>query len=62
METALKRPVDEMLPPARLGLLGLQHVLTMYTGCVTVPLVFSAAAGLDTRTIGLLVNAGRWAT
>jgi NCS2 family nucleobase:cation symporter-2 len=57
METALKHPVDEVLPPARLGLLGLQHVLAMYTGCVTVPLVFGAAAGLDTRTIGLLVNA-----
>lgn len=57
METALKHPVDQVLPPARLGLLGLQHVLAMYTGCVTVPLVFGAAAGLDTRTIGLLVNA-----
>lgn len=57
METALKHPVDEVLPPARLGLLGLQHVLAMYTGCVTVPLVFGAAAGLDTHTIGLLVNA-----
>ncbi|NKE59532.1 purine permease [Lentzea sp. PSKA42] len=57
METALKHPVDQVLPPARLGLLGLQHVLAMYTGCVTVPLVFGAAAGLDTHTIGLLVNA-----
>jgi xanthine permease len=53
----LKHPVDEVLPPARLGLLGLQHVLAMYTGCVAVPLVFGAAAGLDTHTIGLLVNA-----
>ena len=52
-----RHPVDEVLPPARLGLLGLQHVLAMYTGCVTVPLVFGAAAGLDTHTIGLLVNA-----
>jgi xanthine permease len=53
----LKHPVDQVLPPARLGLLGLQHVLAMYTGCVTVPLVFGAAAGLDPHTIGLLVNA-----
>ncbi|WP_432102084.1 nucleobase:cation symporter-2 family protein [Streptomyces sp. bgisy091] len=52
-----RHPVDEVLPPARLGLLGLQHVLVMYTGCVTVPLVFGAAAGLDTSTIGLLINA-----
>ncbi|MGW6740152.1 nucleobase:cation symporter-2 family protein [Streptomyces sp. NPDC055025] len=50
-------PVDQVLPPARLGLLGLQHVLVMYTGCVTVPLVFGSAAELDTSTIGLLVNA-----
>ncbi|WNI16787.1 nucleobase:cation symporter-2 family protein [Actinacidiphila sp. ITFR-21] len=47
----------EALPPGRLGLLGLQHVLVMYTGCVTVPLVFGAAAKLDTHTIGLLINA-----
>jgi NCS2 family nucleobase:cation symporter-2 len=46
-----------VLPPARLGLLGLQHVLVMYTGCVTVPLVFGSAAGLGTSTIGLLINA-----
>ncbi|MGX1543084.1 nucleobase:cation symporter-2 family protein [Streptomyces adustus] len=52
-----RHPVDEVLPPARLGLLGLQHVLVMYTGCVTVPLVFGAAAKLDTSTIGLLINA-----
>ncbi|MFJ5102142.1 nucleobase:cation symporter-2 family protein [Streptomyces sp. NPDC088554] len=50
-------PVDQLLPPARLGLLGIQHVLVMYTGCVTVPLVFGGAAGLDTSTIGLLINA-----
>ncbi|MFI1768275.1 nucleobase:cation symporter-2 family protein [Streptomyces sp. NPDC020800] len=52
-----RHPVDEVLPPARLGLLGLQHVLVMYAGCVTVPLVFGAAAKLDTSTIGLLINA-----
>ncbi|MEV7023448.1 nucleobase:cation symporter-2 family protein [Kitasatospora sp. NPDC093558] len=52
-----RHPVDEVLPAARLGLLGLQHVLVMYTGCVTVPLVFGAAAKLDTSTIGLLINA-----
>ena len=52
-----RHPVDQVLPPARLGLLGLQHVLVMYTGCVTVPLVFGSAAKLDTSTIGLLINA-----
>ncbi|GAA1962124.1 nucleobase:cation symporter-2 family protein [Kitasatospora viridis] len=54
---AARHPVDALLPPARLGLLGLQHVLVMYTGCVTVPLVFGAAAKLDTATIGLLISA-----
>lgn len=33
----------------RTGLLGLQHVIVMYTGCVAVPLVFGSAVGLDTR-------------
>ncbi|WP_246886067.1 nucleobase:cation symporter-2 family protein [Streptomyces sp. GESEQ-4] len=44
-------------PFGRLAVLGLQHVLVMYTGCVTVPLVFGAAAGLDAATIALLINA-----
>ncbi|MET7516983.1 nucleobase:cation symporter-2 family protein [Streptomyces sp. NPDC005480] len=44
-------------PFGRLAVLGLQHVLVMYTGCVTVPLVFGAAAGLDASTIALLINA-----
>ncbi|MGW0577166.1 nucleobase:cation symporter-2 family protein [Streptomyces sp. NPDC002920] len=57
MPPPARHPVDQVLPPARLGLLGLQHVLVMYTGCVTVPLVFGAAAKLDTSTIGLLINA-----
>ncbi|MFC1441455.1 nucleobase:cation symporter-2 family protein [Streptacidiphilus sp. N1-10] len=56
-EAAEPHPVDRLLPPARLGLLGLQHVLVMYTGCVTVPLVFGSAAKLGVSTIGLLINA-----
>ncbi|NKI44038.1 nucleobase:cation symporter-2 family protein [Streptomyces physcomitrii] len=52
-----RHPVDQVPSPARLLLLGLQHVLVMYTGCVTVPLVFGAAAGLDTSTVGLLISA-----
>ncbi|MEV7403072.1 nucleobase:cation symporter-2 family protein [Streptomyces sp. NPDC091267] len=43
--------------PGRLAVLGLQHVIVMYTGCVTVPLVFGAAAGLDAATVAVLVNA-----
>jgi xanthine permease len=45
------------MPLWRTMLFGLQHVIVMYTGCVAVPLVFGAAMGLDTTTIGILVNA-----
>ncbi|CAM5551322.1 xanthine/uracil permease [Streptomyces spiroverticillatus] len=54
---APKHPVDRRPPLARLAAFGFQHVLIMYTGCITVPLVFGAAAGLDRSTIGLLINA-----
>lgn len=49
--------VDTRLPLGRQLTFGIQHVLIMYTGCVTVPLVFGAAAGLDRATIGLLISA-----
>jgi len=52
-----KHPVDQVPPPGRLLVLGLQHVLIMYTGCVTVPLVFGSAVGLDGATTALLINA-----
>ncbi|WP_194834262.1 uracil-xanthine permease family protein [Nocardia sp. XZ_19_369] len=50
-------PVDSRLPFGRQLTFGIQHVLIMYTGCITVPLVFGAAAGLDRATIGLLISA-----
>ncbi|MEU1427801.1 nucleobase:cation symporter-2 family protein [Nocardia sp. NPDC005746] len=50
-------PVDTRLPWHRLLVFGVQHVLIMYTGCVTVPLVFGAAAKLDQTTIALLISA-----
>lgn len=52
-----RHPVDTPPPAGRLAVLGVQHVLVMYVGCVTVPLVFGAAAKLDTGTIALLINA-----
>lgn len=55
--TAGKSPVDELPPAGRLLVLGVQHVLVMYAGCVAVPLIVGSALNLDTRTIGLLVNA-----
>jgi xanthine permease len=50
-------PVDERLPLGRLTVLGLQHVLVMYAGCVAVPLIVGGALGLDGPTIAVLVNA-----
>ncbi|WP_028933976.1 nucleobase:cation symporter-2 family protein [Pseudonocardia spinosispora] len=50
-------PVDERPPVVRLCAFAVQHVLIMYAGCITVPLVFGAALGLDRATIGLLINA-----
>lgn len=56
MDTAV-HPVDAKLPFLRQFAFGLQHVLIMYTGCVTVPLVFGAAVGLDRDTIAMLISA-----
>ncbi|WP_064255885.1 nucleobase:cation symporter-2 family protein [Rhodococcus sp. D-6] len=50
-------PVDARLPFLRQFAFGLQHVLIMYTGCITVPLVFGAAVGLDRDTIAMLISA-----
>nr|WP_271211572.1 nucleobase:cation symporter-2 family protein [Rhodococcus wratislaviensis]GLK37683.1 xanthine/uracil permease [Rhodococcus wratislaviensis] len=49
--------VDQRLPLVRQAAFGLQHVLIMYTGCITVPLVFGAAVGLDKSTVALLISA-----
>ncbi|WP_212998470.1 nucleobase:cation symporter-2 family protein [Winogradskya consettensis] len=52
-----KHPVDQMLPFGRLAVLGLQHVLVMYAGCVAVPLIVGGALGLGSDVIAILVNA-----
>ena len=50
-------PVDEVLPPARLTVLGLQHLFIMYAGAIAVPFVVGGALKLSAATIALLVNA-----
>ncbi|MGQ7934191.1 nucleobase:cation symporter-2 family protein [Paraburkholderia sp. D1E] len=50
-------PVDEKLPLPRLGILGLQHLLAMYAGAVTVPLVLAGALGLSRDATIALINA-----
>jgi xanthine permease len=58
--TASKRtihPVDQVLPPVRLGVYGLQHVLAFYAGAVIVPLLLSAAIGLTQEQTVALISA-----
>ena len=50
-------PVDEMLPPGKLFVYGLQHVLAMYAGAVAVPLIIAGAAGLTKSETAFLINA-----
>lgn len=50
-------PVDQVPPPAKLVLLGLQHLAIMYAGAVAVPLIVGSALKLSTHTVGVLVSA-----
>ena len=50
-------PVDEMLPPGKLLILGLQHVLVMYAGAVAVPLIIGGAAGVPKDQVAFLISA-----
>ena len=56
-QPARKHPVDEVPPPHRLAVLGLQHLFIMYAGAVAVPLIVGGALKLPATTIGLLVSA-----
>jgi len=47
---------DERIPAPRLLVLAVQHVLTMYAGAVTVPLVVSSALHLGTDQTAYLVS------
>lgn len=57
-ETALapaaRHPVDQVPPPGRLAVLGIQHVLAFYAGAVIVPLVIPQGLGLDATTVDLI--------
>jgi NCS2 family nucleobase:cation symporter-2 len=56
-QPAQVHPVNEVLPPQRLAVLGLQHLFIMYAGAVAVPLIVGGALKLPATTIGLLVSA-----
>lgn len=49
-------PVDEVLPPARLFTLGLQHVLVMYAGAIAVPLIVGGVLKMPKDQIAFLIN------
>lgn len=48
--------VDRVLPPGKLIILGLQHVLVMYAGAVAVPLMIGDRLGLSKETVALLIS------
>jgi xanthine permease len=52
----MTHPVDDVLPPGRLLVLAIQHVLTMYAGAVTVPLVIAGALHLSADQTAYLVS------
>jgi OHCU decarboxylase len=52
-----KHPVDEVLPPTKLAVYGLQHVLAFYAGAVVVPLLLAGAIGLNEQQLAYLINA-----
>jgi OHCU decarboxylase len=52
-----KHPVDELLPPGKLAVYGIQHVLAFYAGAVIVPILLASAIGLNDQQLVHLINA-----
>ncbi|MHA6797007.1 2-oxo-4-hydroxy-4-carboxy-5-ureidoimidazoline decarboxylase [Pseudonocardia bannensis] len=52
-----KHPVDELLPPGKLAVYGVQHVLAFYAGAVIVPILLAGAIGLTDQQLVHLINA-----
>lgn len=57
MATTTRHPVDQMLPPGRLAVYGIQHVLAFYAGAVIVPILLASAIGLSGEQLIHLINA-----
>lgn len=49
--------INERFPIQTLGVLGIQHVLVMYSGAVVVPLILGAAINLSASDIAFLISA-----
>lgn len=54
--------VDQRLPLGQLLVLGIQHVLVMYAGAITVPLIIGGALKLPHDQIAFLINADLFAS
>ena len=52
--------VDEVLPVSRLTLLGLQHVLLMYAGAITVPFIVGGALKLPKDQEQMILGGNLW--
>ncbi len=52
-----RHPVDEILPPGKLAIYGLQHVLAFYAGAVIVPILLASAIKLTPEQLAYLINA-----
>ncbi|MFE9244712.1 nucleobase:cation symporter-2 family protein [Nocardiopsis sp. NPDC006938] len=52
-----ERPEDERPPLRHLVTYGVQHILALYAGVVTPPLIMAAAVGLDPVETGLIISA-----
>jgi uric acid transporter len=52
-----KHPVDELLPPGRLAVYGVQHVLAFYAGAVIVPILLAGAIGIEGEDLVYLIQA-----
>jgi xanthine permease len=61
MSTTEVHPVDAVLPPGQMFLIGLQHVLVMYAGAIAVPLIVGGALKLPKEQLALLINADLFA-
>lgn len=51
-----QRPEDEMLAPGGLISFGLQHILSMFGGIISVPIIIGSAAGLDNAGKAFLLS------
>jgi NCS2 family nucleobase:cation symporter-2 len=59
--TQSTHPVDEVLPPAKLLTLGLQHVLVMYAGAIAVPYIIGGVLKLSQQDVAYLISADLFA-